>query len=110
VDFAIMEKAQNVYTVPAEFGWSDLGTWASLHAECPHDEYDNVIQGGAIIAIDCDNTLVRAPEGKIVVLKDVSDYIIVDTPDALLIYPKSKEQEIKQVVSLVKEKTGNRYL
>jgi mannose-1-phosphate guanylyltransferase len=110
VDFAIMEKAQNVYTVPAEFGWSDLGTWASLHAECPHDEYDNVLQGGAIIALDSDNTLVRVPEGKIVVLKDISDYIIVDTPDALLIYPKSKEQEIKQVVAMVKEKAGNRYL
>jgi mannose-1-phosphate guanylyltransferase len=109
VDFAIMEKAENVYTVPAEFGWSDLGTWASLHAECPKDEYDNVLQGN-IIAIDSDNCLVRAPEGKLVVLKEMSDFIIVDTPDALLIYPKSKEQEIKQVTALVKAQAGNQYL
>lgn len=109
VDFAIMEKAENVYTVPAEFGWSDLGTWASLHAECPKDEYDNVLQGN-IIAIDSDNCLVRAPEGKLVVLKEMSDFIIVDTPDALLIYPKSKEQEIKQVTALVKAQAGDRYL
>jgi mannose-1-phosphate guanylyltransferase len=110
VDFAIMEKAQNVYTVPAEFGWSDLGTWASLHAECEKDEYDNVIQGDPIIAIDTDNTLIRAPKGKLVVVKDISDYIIVDTPDALLIYPKSKEQEIKQVTTLVKTQAGDQYL
>jgi len=109
VDFAIMEKATNVYTLPAEFGWSDLGTWASLHAECPKDENDNVLQGN-IIALDTDNSLVRAPAGKLVVVKDVSGYIIVDTEDVLLIYPKSKEQEIKQLTALVKEATGDKYL
>jgi len=103
VDFAIMEKADNVYTVPSEFGWSDLGTWASLHAECPRDEYDNVLQGN-VIALDTDNTLVRIPPGKLAVVKDLSDYIIVDTPDVLMIYPKSKEQEVKQVTNLVKER------
>ncbi len=109
VDFAIMEKAGNVYTLPAEFGWSDLGTWASLYAECPKDEYDNVLQGN-IIAIDSDNCLVRAPEGKLVVLKELSDYIVVDTEDVLLIYPKSQEQEIKQVTTLVKNRAGEKFL
>jgi mannose-1-phosphate guanylyltransferase len=109
VDFAIMEKAANVYTVPAEFGWSDLGTWASLYAECPKDAQGNVAQGD-ILALDTHNSLIRAPEGKLVVAKDLHDYIIVDTPDALLIYPKSKEQEVKQVTALVKEKKGGRYL
>lgn len=109
VDFAIMEKAKNVYTLPAEFGWSDLGTWASLHAECPKDEQGNALQGN-IIALDTRDTLVRIPEGKLAVVKDLNDYIIVDTPDALLIYPKSKEQEVKQVTALVKEKTGGKYL
>lgn len=110
VDFAIMEGASNVYTVPADFGWSDLGTWASLHQECPRDENDNVLQGDFIIALDVDNCLVRAPQGKLVVLKDVSDYIIVDEPDVLLIYPKSKEQEIKQVTALVKKRFDGKYL
>jgi len=109
VDFAIMEKASNVYTLPAEFGWSDLGTWASLHAECPKDENGNALQGN-VIALDTHDTLVRIPEGKLAVVKDLHDYIIVDTPDALLIYPKSKEQEVKQVTGLVKEKTGGKYL
>jgi len=110
VDFAIMEKALNVYTLPAEFGWSDLGTWSSLHAECPKDEYDNVLQGAHIVALDTDNCLVHAPAGKLVVLKDLSDYIVVDEGDVLLIYPKSKEQEIKQVTGLIKERFGTAYL
>lgn len=109
VDFAIMEKAPNVFTIPAEFGWSDLGTWASLHAEYEKDAHGNALQGN-ILALDTHNTLVRIPAGKIAVVKDLDDYIIVDTPDALLIYPKSKEQEVKQVTALIREKLGNQYL
>lgn len=110
VDFAIMEKAQNVFTVPAEFGWSDLGTWASLHTECPKDERGNLLQSDHILALDVTNCLVRTPAGKLVVLKDLNDYIIVDEGDVLLVYPKSKEQEIKQVTALVKERFGDKYL
>jgi mannose-1-phosphate guanylyltransferase len=110
VDFAIMEKADNVYTLPSEFGWSDLGTWASLHVECPKDEYDNVLQGDHIIAIDTDNCLVRAPKGKLVVLRDMSDFIVTDEGDVLLIYPKSKEQEIKQVTAEVRKRFGEKFL
>jgi mannose-1-phosphate guanylyltransferase len=110
VDFAIMEKAKNVFTVPAEFGWSDLGTWASLYEECPKDEQGNVLQGDHILALDVADCLVRTPKGKLVVLKDLRDYIIVDEGDALLVYPKSKEQEIKQVTGLVKERFGGKYL
>jgi len=109
VDFAIMEKASNVYTIPAEFGWSDLGTWASLYEECPKDPQNNVVQGN-VLALDSSNSLIRAPEGKLVVVKDIDDYIIVDTADVLLIYPKSKEQEIKQVTTLVKSRTGEQFL
>lgn len=109
VDFAIMEKASNVYTLPAEFGWSDLGTWASLHAEHPKDAQGNALQG-KVVALDTRDTLVRIPEGKLAVVKDLSDYIVVDTPDALLIYPKSKEQEVKQVTALVKERFEGKYL
>lgn len=96
-----MEKARNVYTVPAEFGWSDLGTWASLHTECPKDDLGNVIQGDSVMALDIQDCLVRTPKGKLVVLKDLNGYIVVDEGDALLVYPKSKEQEIKQVTVMV---------
>ncbi|MCB0543666.1 MAG: mannose-1-phosphate guanylyltransferase [Saprospiraceae bacterium] len=110
VDFAIMEKAQNVYTVPADFGWSDLGTWASLHLECPHDGRGNVLQSDTVMALDVDNCLVRSPKGKLVVLKDLNDYIVVDEGDVLLVYPKSKEQEIKHLTVAVKERFGDTYL
>lgn len=110
VDFAIMEKARNVYTVPAEFGWSDLGTWASLHVECPKDDKENVVQSDTVLSLDIDNCLVRTPKGKLVVLKDLHDYIVVDEGDVLLVYPKSKEQEIKQVTVMVRERFGDTYL
>lgn len=110
VDFAIMEKASNVFTVPAEFGWSDLGTWASLYSECPKDEQGNVLQGDHILALDVKDCLVRTPKDKLVVLKDLRDYIVVDEGDALLVYPKSKEQEIKAVTALVKARFGGKYL
>lgn len=110
VDVAIMEQAQNVYTLPSEFGWSDLGTWASLHLELPKDAQDNAITGGLALPIDSSDCLIRTPAGKLTVLKDLHNYIIVDEGDVLLIYPKSKEQEIKQVTALVKEKTDLKYL
>ncbi|MBK8557593.1 MAG: mannose-1-phosphate guanylyltransferase [Lewinellaceae bacterium] len=110
VDFAIMEKAENVYTIPAEVGWSDLGTWASLYEECEKDAQKNVIQGGQALALDSSNCLIRTQPNKLIVLKDLHDYIIVDETDALLIYPKSKEQEIKQVTGKVKEQFGDKYL
>lgn len=110
VDFAILEKAGNVYTIPGDFGWSDLGTWASLHAECDKDENDNLVQGDKVMLVDTDNCLIRVPAGKLVIIKDLSDYIVVDTGDVLLIHPKSKEQEIKQVVGDVKAIFGEKYL
>ncbi|GJM33488.1 MAG: mannose-1-phosphate guanylyltransferase [Saprospiraceae bacterium] len=106
VDFAIMEKADNVYTLPSSFGWSDLGTWASLYAESPHDEQGNVVTGDKVFLTDTYNTLVRAPKNKLVVVGGLDDYIIVDEGDVLLIYPKGREQEIKQIKGEVEDKFG----
>ncbi|MBL7775748.1 MAG: mannose-1-phosphate guanylyltransferase, partial [Saprospiraceae bacterium] len=110
IDFAIMEKAPNVYTLPAEFGWSDLGTWASLHAECPKDDQGNVLQGAHIISLDTRDCLVRAADEKLVVVKDLQGYMVVDEPDVLLIYPKSKEQEIKQLRGQVERRFGEKFI
>jgi mannose-1-phosphate guanylyltransferase len=97
VDYAIMEKASNVFTIPSDFGWSDLGTWASLHAESPKDKAGNVVQGDAVQLIDTQNTLVRTPKGKRIVIGGLQDFIVVDEGDVLLIWPKSREQEIKKL-------------
>lgn len=109
VDYAIMEKADNIYTIPASFGWSDLGTWASLHAESPKDEEGNVINGNRVMAFDLKNSLVRMPANKLAVIKGLDDFIVIDEGDVLLIYPKSKEQEIKGITEKVKEAYGDEY-
>lgn len=109
VDFAIMEKAQNIYTIPSSFGWSDLGTWASLYAESTKDAQNNVIQGEKVVALDTQGSLIRAPKEKLVVLKDLNDYIVVDEGEVLLIYPKSKEQEIKTVTQQINSKFGEQF-
>lgn len=109
IDYAIMEKADNVFTIPSDIGWSDLGTWASLHAESPKDERGNVVQSRLLLADNVSNCLIRAPENKLLVLKDLDDFIIVDEGDVLLIYPKSKEQEIRKVTEAIQERFGERF-
>lgn len=103
VDYAIMEKSTDVYTIPSEFGWSDLGTWNSLYVESPKEENGNAINGNTVLdeVSDC---LIRMPKGKLLVAKGLEDFIIVDEGDVLMIYPKSKEQEIKAVTKAVDKK------
>lgn len=97
IDFAILEKSPAVYTIPADMGWSDLGTWVSLHEESPKDEAGNVVQASAALLSHVKNCLIRLPKGKLAVIDGLDNYIVVDEGDVLLIYPKAKEQEIKGV-------------
>ena len=110
VDFAIMEKAANVFVIPSDFGWSDLGTWASLHAESEKDEDGNAVQGKKVLLQEVSDSLIRVPEGKIVVIKGLDDFIVVDEGDILVIFPKSKEQEIKQVTEEVRKRFGEEFI
>lgn len=111
VDFAIMEKAPNVYTMPAEVGWSDLGTWASLHAECPKDDAGNVVNTSNAVLLDASDNLIRISDaGKLVVIKGLENFMVIDEGDVLMIYPKNKEQEIKQVTATVKERFKGDFL
>ena len=103
VDYAILEKADNVFTLPVDIGWSDLGTWSSLHAFMEKDEQQTVNIGENTVLIDTKNSIIRSDNNKIVVIKGLEDYIVIDRPEALLIYPKSDEQEIKGIVG----KLGN---
>jgi mannose-1-phosphate guanylyltransferase len=106
IDYAIMEKADNVYTIPSSFGWSDLGTWASLHAEGDKDSHGNTLNAEPAMLYHVNNCLIRAPKGKLVVIKDLEDYIVVDEGDVLLIHPKGKEQEIKKIAEEVGKSLG----
>ncbi|MEM9920271.1 MAG: mannose-1-phosphate guanylyltransferase [Bacteroidota bacterium] len=109
VDYAIMEQADNIYTIPTDFGWSDLGTWASLHVESPKDEGGNTVNAQAMLN-DVTNCLIRAPKEKLVVLRDLDNFIVVDEEDVLLIYPKSKEQEIKKLTADIRTESGEQFL
>lgn len=110
IDYAIMEKADNVYVIPASFGWSDLGTWNSAYDNLEKDYLGNAVAGKKVLVIDATNTMVSAPDQKLVVIQGMDDFIVVDTPDVLLICKKDKEQEIKQYVSEVKRNFGDDYL
>jgi mannose-1-phosphate guanylyltransferase len=103
IDYAVMEKAENVYTIPCNFGWSDLGAWSAIYDELPKNEDRNVIQSDNVLTFDVTNTLVRTPPEKLVILRGLDDFIVVDENNVLLIYPKNKEQEIKQVTTTLKQ-------
>src|SRR6056297_429695 len=96
IDYAIMEKVDSIYTLPAQIGWSDLGTWGSVYERGEKDDKGVVVQHeGRHLIEDTKRSLLRFPKEKTVLIKGLEDYIVVDTPDALLIYPKADEQQIK---------------
>ena len=103
VDYAIMERADNVYTIPVDIGWSDLGTWGSLHAYAPKDTSENVVHGRNTVVMDASGNLIRTSDGKLVVVRGLRDYIVVDEDDVLMIYPKAQEQEIKQLTQSLQD-------
>lgn len=104
VDYGVLEKAENVYTLPADFDWNDLGTWGSLYEKLPKDENSNAIVRAEVLALESKGNIIQTASGKRVVLSNLSDYIIVDTENTLIIVPKEKEQEIKQIQELAKKK------
>lgn len=109
IDYAIMEKADNIYTIPSDLGWSDLGTWASLYEECPKDENNNVVHAKTAMLMDSKNCLIKAGKDKLVVIKGLDDFIVIDEADVLMIYPKSKEQEVKQVTQAVEKQFHSKF-
>jgi len=110
IDFGIMEKADNVYIIPASFGWSDLGTWNSAWDNMERDYLGNAVAGKNVMIMDATKCMVHAHDNKLMVLQGLDDFIIVDTKDALLICKKEKEQEIKDFVAEVKRNKGDKYL
>lgn len=110
IDFGVMEKADNVYLIPASFGWSDLGTWNSAWENKDKDYFGNAVVGKKVMAVDAKNCIVHVPDNKLVLLQGLDEFIVVDTKDVLLICKKDKEQEIKDYVAEVKRNMGEKYL
>ena len=103
IDYAVMEKAKNVFVLPATFDWNDLGTWGQLHEKLEKDENNNGIINAKVVMENASNNIVRSDADKIIVIDGLHDYIIVDKEGILLIYPKSKEQDIKRITALANE-------
>lgn len=109
IDYAILEKADNVFTIPADIGWSDLGTWASLHEATEKDDDNNALSADYLHLEKTNNCIIHLPKGKAAVIKGLEDYIIVDDGKVLLIYPKGQEQEIKTLAMGMVKTFGNEF-
>jgi len=109
VDYAIMEKSNNVYVLPATFDWNDLGTWGSLYDKLEKDGHNNAILNAMSLAENAEGNIIRTKKDKLVVIDGLNNYIIVDEGNTLLIYPKSKEQDIKKILQRFKNKYGENY-
>jgi mannose-1-phosphate guanylyltransferase len=103
IDYAILENADNVFVLPATFDWNDLGTWGSLHDKLDKDENQNAVVNATVLLNNASNNIISTSKEKLVVIDGLQDYIIVDKDNTLLIYPKSKEQEIKAIVNQLKK-------
>ena len=110
IDYAIMEHANNVYVIPASFGWSDLGTWNSAYESLEKDYLGNAVAGDNVMVIDATKCMVTAPHEKLLVLQGLDDFIVVDTKDVLLICKKENEQQVKEYVAEVKRNKGDKFL
>jgi mannose-1-phosphate guanylyltransferase len=110
IDIAIMEKANNVYVMPASFGWSDLGTWNSAYENMEKDYLGNAVASDNVIVIDATKCMINSPKDKLVLVQGLDDFIVIDTKDVLLICSRDKEQSIKEYVAEVKRNKGDKYI
>ena len=110
IDFGILEKATNVYVKKAAFDWNDLGTWGSLYDKLDKDNSKNSVVRATTFLKDSNRNMIFTNSGKLVVIKGIDDYIIVDKEEVLLIFPKENEQDIKNLLSELKNKFGEKYI
>ena len=110
IDYGIMEKSNNVFVYPSDFGWSDLGTWGSLSDHISLDKKDNTLISKKVLLYESENNIVKMPREKVAVIQGLDGYIIVDTKQALLICKKEEEQKIKQFVADVKFNLGDEFV
>ena len=95
-----MEKADNVFVYPSDFGWSDLGTWGSLYGHLKLDESQNGIIGDNVMIYDSKDNIINAPNDKVVVIQGLEDYIIIDNKNALLICKKKTSNRLSNLLAI----------
>lgn len=110
IDYGVMEKAGNVYVIPSDFGWSDVGTWQALYNVREKDENQNSIIGKNVMTYDTKNCIINMPKDKLVVLQGLDGYIVAESNGELMICKKEQEQRIKQFLTDVEVSKGSEYL
>jgi mannose-1-phosphate guanylyltransferase len=110
IDYGVMEKAEDVFVLSSDFGWSDLGTWGSLYDTRQKDEYANTVIGQNVLMYDSRNCIVNMPKEKLVVLQGLDDYIVVEDEGILLVCRKGDEQQIRQFVNDVMIEKGEKFV
>ncbi|MBI3512239.1 MAG: mannose-1-phosphate guanylyltransferase [Bacteroidetes bacterium] len=110
IDYAIMEKAKNVFVRSSIIGWSDLGTWGSLYTHIKQDEKGNAVVGKQVMLYDSNNCIVHVPKEKLVLIEGLDDYIVVESDNILLICKKQDEQQIRTFVNDVKSAKGDKFV
>lgn len=110
IDYGIMEKANNVYVLCSDFGWSDMGTWGSLYENSKKDSFGNVVSGRDVMLYGTNNCIVNMPEKKLVVLHGLDGYIVVESEGTLLVCRKEDEQQIRQFVNDVRMNKGEEFI
>jgi mannose-1-phosphate guanylyltransferase len=110
IDYGIMEKAKNVFVIPSYFGWCDLGTWESAYENSDKDYLGNAVYGDNVMIIDASECMVKTSNEKLMVLQGLEQFIVIDTPDVLLICERNREQQIKEYVAEVKRNKGDKFL
>ena len=110
IDYAVMEKSNDVYVECVDIGWSDLGSWGAYYEKSPKAEHRNVIHNCRTVLNNCENNIFAAKNEKLIVASGLDGYVVADNDDILLICPLSEEQKIKQYVNEVKTNFGDKYL
>jgi len=110
IDYSIMEKADNVFVRSSIIGWSDLGTWGSLHSQMEKDEEQNAVVGKNVMMYGSSNCIVHVPSDKLVVLQGLENYIVVESDNILLVCKKEDEQQIRNFVNDVKVNKGEKFV
>ncbi len=106
IDYGIMEKAENVYVLISDFGWSDLGTWGSLYDQLSKDDHQNSVTGKHVFMYDSSGNIVKVQDDKLVVLQGLEDYIVVQNDNIILVCKREDEQKIKQFVNEIRTEIG----
>lgn len=107
IDYGVMEKAENVYVLISDFGWSDLGTWGSLYEQLDKDERKNTVTGKNVFMHDSSGNIVNVQDDKLVVLQGLDDYIVVQNDNIILVCRLEEEQKIKQFVNEIRAELGD---